>query len=40
MRNLLFVSHANAEDNIFSRWLALQLARELSACKPKIPLTW
>jgi hypothetical protein len=28
MRNLLFVSHANPEDNIFSRWLALQLAKE------------
>jgi len=28
MRNLLFVSHANPEDNIFSRWLAPQLAKE------------
>lgn len=26
-RNLLFISHANPEDNEFSRWLALQLAR-------------
>jgi TIR domain-containing protein len=25
MRNMLFVSHANPEDNEFSRWLALQL---------------
>lgn len=28
MRNLVFISHANPEDNLFSRWLALQLARE------------
>lgn len=28
MRNLLFLSHANPEDNVFSRWLALQLAKE------------
>ncbi len=28
MRNLLFISHANPEDNVFSRWLALQLAKE------------
>ena len=27
-RNLLFVSHANPEDNVFSRWLSLRLARE------------
>lgn len=26
-RNLLFISHANPEDNEFSRWLALQLAK-------------
>ena len=28
MRKVLFISHANPEDNEFSRWLALQLARE------------
>jgi hypothetical protein len=27
-RNMLFVSHANPEDNLFTRWLALRLARE------------
>ena len=27
-RQMLFVSHANPEDNEFARWLALQLARE------------
>jgi len=26
-RNLVFISHANPEDNEFSRWLALQLAK-------------
>jgi hypothetical protein len=25
---MLFISHANPEDNEFSRWLALQLANE------------
>lgn len=28
MRDLIFISHANPEDNGFSRWLALQLAKE------------
>jgi hypothetical protein len=28
MRQMLFISHANPEDNEFTRWLALQLARE------------
>lgn len=28
MRNMLFLSHANPEDNEFTQWLALQLARE------------
>ena len=28
MRDILFVSHANPEDNEFSQWLSLQLARE------------
>lgn len=28
MRGTVFVSHANPEDNRFTRWLALQLARE------------
>ena len=28
MRDLIFLSHANPEDNEFTRWLALQLARE------------
>ena len=28
MRDTIFISHANPEDNEFSRWLALQLARE------------
>ncbi len=28
MRNMLFLSHANPEDNEFSLWLALQLAKE------------
>jgi hypothetical protein len=28
MSNLLFVSHANPEDNEFTLWLALQLAKE------------
>src|SRR3990172_3674084 len=28
MHNMLFLSHANPEDNEFTRWLALQLARE------------
>lgn len=28
MRDMLFISHANPEDNEFSRWLALRLARE------------
>jgi len=37
MRNLPFISHANPEDNIFSRWLALHLAGEPPACEPKIP---
>ena len=27
-RTLIFISHANPEDNVFSRWLALQLAKE------------
>ncbi len=27
-RNLLFISHANPEDNDFSLWLSLRLARE------------
>jgi hypothetical protein len=27
-RNMIFVSHANPEDNLFARWLALRLARE------------
>ena len=27
-RNLLFISHANPEDNLFSRWLSLRLATE------------
>ena len=27
-RNMLFLSHANPEDNLFTRWLALRLARE------------
>ncbi len=27
-RNMLFLSHANAEDNLFTRWLSLRLARE------------
>ena len=27
-RDMLFVSHANPEDNEFARWLALQLAKE------------
>lgn len=27
-RNMIFVSHANDEDNMFARWLALRLARE------------
>ena len=27
-RNLLFISHANPEDNHFSQWLSLQLAKE------------
>jgi hypothetical protein len=28
MRDMVFVSHANPEDNEFARWVALQLARE------------
>lgn len=28
MRDMLFLSHANSEDNEFTRWLALRLARE------------
>lgn len=28
MRDVIFVSHANPEDNSFSRWLSLQLAKE------------
>src|SRR2546421_855711 len=28
MREYLFVSHASPEDNVFSLWLALQLAKE------------
>jgi len=28
MRNLVFISHANPEDNEFTRWLGLQLTRE------------
>lgn len=28
MRNMVFISHANPEDNQFSLWLALRLARE------------
>src|SRR5881396_906037 len=28
MRDMLFVSHANPEDNNFARWLTLQLAKE------------
>ena len=28
MRNLVFISHANPEDNQFCRWLSLRLARE------------
>jgi hypothetical protein len=27
-RDMLFISHANAEDNDFTRWLALQLAKD------------
>ena len=27
-RNLIFVSHANPEDNVFARWLSLRLASE------------
>src|SRR5438046_8150857 len=27
MRFMLFISHANPEDNVFARWLSLQLAR-------------
>jgi hypothetical protein len=27
-RNMLFLSHANPEDNLFTRWLSLRLARE------------
>jgi len=27
-RNMVFVSHANPEDNDFARWLSLQLANE------------
>ncbi|PYV94046.1 MAG: toll/interleukin-1 receptor domain-containing protein, partial [Acidobacteria bacterium] len=27
-RNMLFISHANPEDNDFTRWLALQLAKD------------
>ncbi|GMU83783.1 MAG: hypothetical protein AMXMBFR47_36530 [Planctomycetota bacterium] len=27
-RNMLFISHANPEDNVFTQWLALRLARE------------
>ena len=28
MREMVFVSHANPEDNEFARWLALRLAGE------------
>jgi|WetSurMetagenome_2_1015567.scaffolds.fasta_scaffold37639_2 hypothetical protein len=28
MRNMVFISHANPEDNEFAKWLALRLARE------------
>jgi hypothetical protein len=28
MRSLIFISHANPEENAFTKWLALQLARE------------
>ena len=28
MRDMLFISHANPEDNEFTRWLALRLAGE------------
>ena len=28
MRDMLFISHANPEDDEFSRWLSLQLAKE------------
>jgi hypothetical protein len=28
MRNLVFISHANPEDNEFARWIGLQLTRE------------
>jgi hypothetical protein len=27
-RNMLFLSHANPEDNLLTRWLSLRLARE------------
>ena len=27
MRDMIFISHANPEDNVFTRWLALQLGR-------------
>src|ERR1051325_8773121 len=27
-RNMIFISHANPEDNLFTRWLALRLASE------------
>ena len=26
-RDMIFISHANPEDNVFTRWLALQLGR-------------
>jgi hypothetical protein len=28
MRDMLFVSHANAEDNEFAFWISLQLAKQ------------
>ena len=28
VRDMLFISHANPEDNEFARWITLQLARE------------
>src|ERR1700733_3604354 len=28
IRDMLFISHANPEDNDFTRWLALQLAKD------------
>jgi hypothetical protein len=33
-----FVSPVNPEDDVFTRWLALHLARGVLACEPKTPL--